>query len=470
MQSYQGKYRIFCILVWGLTGLTEVGAFLLCNTWLSNDVNACSYSCSRRSECYEELGPATTAELSTPVQLRRVSLERWLQLPESWASAKKKNTAQQSASSSSSKVAYQKHIQTLHADHPIRLGVTRKQRSAEFINTAEKGNATRLDILLRAGVDVDAMDLYRITGLHYAACRGHMEVVRMLLRWGAKVRPTLESANGSSLSAAFANGHTEIYSMLNSHSSSSAGTTCSGPPATHFNDTAVQHQLFGRDTMSSLSSFSSRIKTTPVIPMNSDHVGAGSFYIDSAFCVEFIEKLVNLHGSLRKIGQQYSGPHQRVTMQSTNAARRSHYCDTEGWLCTALGTALQHQTATHENSQSPSPLQHVFSHVRFISYLGEDAATSFLAPHKDHPVLDRSSGRMSTHTFILYLTTVARGGETVLLDHLPAKQNNSRLGTSIVQSDVKPVRGRLFVFPHSCPHAGRHVVEGSKLILRGDLC
>jgi len=77
---------------------------------------------------------------------------------------------------------------------------------------------------------------------------------------------------------------------------------------------------------------------------------------------------------------------------------------------------------------------------------------------------------MSTHTFILYLTTVAEGGETVLLDTLPANKNSSLdSSNSIVQCAIKPVKGRLFVFPHACPHAGRHVVEGSKLILRGDI-
>ena len=443
------------IFSWCLTGLLiiirPVGAFLLlCNTRSSYE-----RCCSGRSDgCH---GDPTTKQIgiSTPEQLRRhVSFEKWLQLPESWASAQQKkttNTSSQQSSSSSLKVAYQKHIRTLHADHPIKLGVTRKRRSAEFLNAAEQGNSTRLDILLRAGVDVDAMDIYRITSLHYAACHGHIEVVRMLLLWGASIC-------SSSLSAASANGHGGIFDMLNTI-----------PTVTHFfNDTAVQLQLlFERDQLPF------QVQTTSVIPLSIDHVGAGSsFYIDNAFCVEFIEKLVNLHGSLRKIGG--------ATMQSTNAARRSHFCDTEGWLCTALANALQYQSPTrNKSSQTSSPsspiiLQHVFSHVRFISYLGEDDTTSFLAPHIDHPVLDRSSGRMSTHTFILYLTTVETGGETVLLDHLPAnnhQNNSSRLcDDSIVQYGVKPVRGRLFVFPHSCPHAGRKVVEGSKLILRGDMC
>jgi len=466
-----------------LTG--SAGAFLLCNkehtiSATTRPVTACESTYSR-SEWQEEFGPTT--EQLTSEQLRRASLERWLQLPETWASAKEKNAVQQSAFSS--KETYQKRLQALDADHPFRQGRTRKQRSAELIHAAELGNATRLELLLRAGADVDAVDLYRITSLHYAACHGHMEAVQMLLRWGAKIHPTLEESVGgisssSPLRAAFAKGHTKIFAVLNSHSSRGSNDL-DRPPTTHFNESAIQRQ-FERDTrtVGSSSSPSSRIlTTTTVIPLDSDHVGAGSFYMDNAFSVDFIEKLVTLHESLRKVGQQHGRDHPRA-MQSTNAARRSHYCDTEGWLSAALANALQQQSQAQLQSSSSSP-QHVFSHVRFISYLGEDAVTSFLAPHKDFPVLDRSRGRTSTHTFILYLTTVAQGGETVLLDHLPAnninlyedgplEQNNSRLDGRIVRYAVKPVQGRLFVFPHGCPHAGQNVVEGSKLILRGDMC
>mmetsp|Transcript_18553 Transcript_18553/g.27158 ORF Transcript_18553/g.27158 Transcript_18553/m.27158 type:complete len:493 (+) Transcript_18553:34-1512(+) len=458
-----------------------VGAFLLCpysnkerttaTFWRSNDVlilTARSASASDAPPC-----SSNVEENSTPSQLCQASFERWLRLPESWAKAKKNTTHnqhQEAVSSSSKKEAYQKNIQTLSIDHPLRLGVTQKQRSAEVIHAAERGNATRLVLLLREGAHVDAKDLYRITGLHYAAARGHFEAVRVLLRWGATIvqEPVMELESGSSssgsspLRAAFANGHFDIVALLNRHSGVTTISSYSNtdaallgqpPPVTHFNDPAVQlqHQLFGP------SQSSNNIRTTTVIPLDADHAGAGSFYIDHAFHAEFIDKLVTLHASLRKHHHHRSSHHNRP--QSTNAARRSHYCDTEGWLCVALSTALRQQSHSH----------HVFSRFRFISYLGENATTSFLAPHTDLPVLDRSNDRTSTHTFILYLTTVDRGGETVLLDHLPSSSEKNVSG-SIIRCAVKPVLGRLFVFPHGCPHAGRHVVKGSKLILRGDIC
>mmetsp|Transcript_27580 Transcript_27580/g.58914 ORF Transcript_27580/g.58914 Transcript_27580/m.58914 type:complete len:506 (+) Transcript_27580:67-1584(+) len=465
---------------WHATGITTTGRS---GTSSDDDVTPrCTSNTGRTSsssESYGEFGP-TTLQRSTPTQLRQESFERWLQLPESWASAKN-NNAKYKSPSKLSKEAYRKRIQAMDADHPFRIGRTRKQRSAELIHASEAGNATRLELLLQAGADVDAMDLYRITSLHYAACHGHMEAVQLLLKWGANNPTMLEESSstvaaggGSSspLRAAFANGHTEIFAVLNRHSCGNTRlpTAFVEPPTTtQFNDIDVRQPL----------------KTT-VISLDSDHVGAGSFYIDNAVRDDCIETLVTLHESLRENnGPQHDRHHQHRAMQSTNAARRSHYCDTEGWLCAALNTALQQRQSPTQQQSTP---QHVFSHFRFVSYIGENATTSFLAPHKDLPVLDRSSGHTSTHTFILYLTTVAQGGETVLLDHLPANNNNvvwkdtassnqnSNNDTLLLDDGmimsmryaVQPVLGRMFVFPHGCPHAGRHVVDGSKLISRGD--
>jgi hypothetical protein len=243
------------------------------------------------------------------------------------------------------------------------------------------------------------------------------------------------------LRSAFANGHDEVIAALN----------CGRLPLLE-SSRATTHGQSGDTTRS--------LKVKTLIPLDSDHVGAGSFYIDNSFSHDFIDKLVNLHESLRQTGPQHGR-----AMQSTNASRRSHYCDTEGWLCAALVQALQ-QTRKDHHIDLPS-LQRVFTHVRFVSY----GDASYLAPHKDFPVLDRLSGRTSTHTFILYLTTCTQGGDTVLLDHL-AKSNYKLIESNklSMRNAVQPVRGRLFVFPHACPHAGRQVAEGTKLILRGDLC
>ena len=47
----------------------------------------------------------------------------------------------------------------------------------------------------------------------------------------------------------------------------------------------------------------------------------------------------------------------------------------------------------------------------------------------------------------------------------PTDPMSDRVG---VMSECAPVRGRLLIFPHECPHAGRPVVDVPKLLLRGE--
>jgi hypothetical protein len=57
------------------------------------------------------------------------------------------------------------------------------------------------------------------------------------------------------------------------------------------------------------------------------------------------------------------------------------------------------------------------------------------------------------------------GGETVLLEREGATDETS----GEVLARVRPERGRLLVFPHVCPHAGKTVVRPPKLLLRGEI-
>jgi hypothetical protein len=75
----------------------------------------------------------------------------------------------------------------------------------------------------------------------------------------------------------------------------------------------------------------------------------------------------------------------------------------------------------------------------------------------------------STHTFLLYLRTCAAGGETALLEDVKSPAGAVGACTAPALANVKPVRGRLLVFPHNCPHAGRPVIDAPKLVLRGEL-
>jgi hypothetical protein len=149
-------------------------------------------------------------------------------------------------------------------------------------------------------------------------------------------------------------------------------------------------------------------------------------------------------------------------------------------------------------------------HMRILAYndVGGD-----LPPHTDLSRTD-THGRKSTHTFLLYLADCEHGGETVLLRSVRAssgtagtagtgyatehavdegqavdasngasqqeeggaattfgESSNQSLGegASQVLAAIAPVRGRLFLFPHVCPHAGLPVASVPKVLVRGEL-
>ncbi|CAD7937538.1 unnamed protein product [Amoebophrya sp. A25] len=159
--------------------------------------------------------------------------------------------------------------------------------------------------------------------------------------------------------------------------------------------------------------------------------------------------------------------------------------------------------------------------MRFLYY---DKPSSAVPPHTDLCRTD-DEGRTSTHTFILYLnetggnvateaegengsdetllstdqqtsatptaplsqlatvidkTTAAHksgsgddessssvcGGDTSLLNALPGPKNDY---TVEITHKVSPLPGRLFLFPHSCPHQADPVLKPPKLLLRGEV-
>ena len=140
----------------------------------------------------------------------------------------------------------------------------------------------------------------------------------------------------------------------------------------------------------------------------------------------------------------------------------------------------------------------VMPRMRFLHY--PDVGGE-MRPHVDLAKKDMGveNSKHSTHTFLLHLADCASGGETVLLKSLsaaapavvvaaaataaePAGDGSSGgggggeeaaggvvAGGLEVLASVAPRRGRLFVFPHMCPHAGLPVKDVPKLFLRGEL-
>mmetsp|Transcript_28236 Transcript_28236/g.72282 ORF Transcript_28236/g.72282 Transcript_28236/m.72282 type:complete len:167 (+) Transcript_28236:107-607(+) len=105
------------------------------------------------------------------------------------------------------------------------------------------------------------------------------------------------------------------------------------------------------------------------------------------------------------------------------------------------------------------------SDLRFIHYpLG-----GFIAPHRDGIRVDTETGRSTSVSFLLYLSSVpeGEGGETTILDRLPEQCTADESPRELLR--VQPIKGSLLLFPHDTPHQGEAVGEFPKVLLRGDL-
>ena len=89
---------------------------------------------------------------------------------------------------------------------------------------------------------------------------------------------------------------------------------------------------------------------------------------------------------------------------------------------------------------------------RYYRYTG----TESFAPHHDGSV--RIGERTSKLTFMVYLTDVAKGGETRFYD-----------SDMKVRHAVQPKTGKALIFEHTILHEGVAVEEGSKYVLRTDV-
>lgn len=101
---------------------------------------------------------------------------------------------------------------------------------------------------------------------------------------------------------------------------------------------------------------------------------------------------------------------------------------------------------------------HVFRYQRFLEYRKEGSS---LNPHTDGTKVCDDTKLTSTHTLLLYLSDCNEGGETLLL-------RQCSWDAPLLHS-TKPCRGRILLFPHTCPHAGNLVKDVPKLCLRAEV-
>lgn len=274
-------------------------------------------------------------------------------------------------------------------------------------------------MLVGAGVDLDAVNEYGQTALYIASWRGFTSLVNLFLT--ARADPTICATCGSSpADVALLGSYTRIIALLGQ----------AGSPT---------HTSRGQE----LNLAGTAYALTKLIKQDAEHPGAGAATVDS-LGPHAVEQLIQLWKTL---------PVNPGRISATCGSHRSYFCDVQGAVRRAIGTLV-------DSSRISEYKCVVLPHMRFLHY---DTVGGYLAPHIDLSRVDASSGVRSTHTILLYLTSVGEGGETALLQCVNQEESDQVLAV------VKPQPGRLLVFPHACPHEGRLVQDVPKLLVRGEL-
>jgi hypothetical protein len=403
------------------------------------------------------------------------------------------------------------------------LGHSRETRQAALFKAAAEGDCGRLAALIEAGVDVDAENEYGQTALHTAAFYGNFYFVfDLIVIFGADW--TVRDSSGCDI-AAIASGGCGIDSQRTAAFESIASlfsllSRCGGRTdprvsrysryrdfptdrsarieavdvifrtfrGVHEGDanryvpgasavvTALVDDCIGHIRVPALSPCAGRCQIK-----YSDHPGSGSFYVDGLFSEEFLSMLSATHGSI---------PAAPATKESCSS--RTYFFDATRVTARAIEAAVRsvlRAAAGHEDTgldAGESNCVAVLPGMRFLHYVNSGGS---LAAHVDLAKKDVISGLDSTHTFVIYLSDCAEGGETALLDCLCVPKSRSsdgeleedlphhhdfRIPAHMLEgrkviSAVQPRRGRLLVFQHLCPHLGNVVRDPPKLLLRGEL-
>lgn len=376
------------------------------------------------------------------------SLAKWLELP--------KDLGEALPAAGVSKKPVLK-AQPFHECTAQFLGTIRPQRVLELHKASSEGDCYRLHALLVAGVDLDGTNDYGQSALFVACWRGKVSSVRYLLWAGAAAGGVDNSGCGMRRAAtcsltSTAQEKRAISDLLDTRWEEGDLEVLSG-----------LNIEGGCDLLPGLCTGGAPIVTI-LIPSDADHLGAGACCLDDCFSEEFLCLLEARHRAC---------PVSEPAKPSCSA--RSYYCDTDGQVGRAFAAALEKlgQGAARPAVPGGGPalgLRGVFPLMRFLCY---SSAGGWLPPHED---LSRSDHTCtppvtSTHTFILYLTSCEEGGETNLLSSLGGGHGPGAGpggGGAAVLARVRPVRGRLLLFPHRCPHEGAPAVSLPKLLLRGE--
>ena len=386
------------------------------------------------------VGPSSAVDETSPFDRLRVSFGRYNALPV--------DTKALRSLAKENKISRRKTKRnTIHnnwLDATIQtLGSSQEVRRDRFSRFVSAGDVHSSKCCLEAGVDVNMTNEYHQTPLYLACWRGHAEIIRLLLKWGAD--PTIRANGGMScVNALKANGgyyDVSLFDALLDHE------RIRSPP--------LKDRLMLGKIENGNADKTPGPTLTMLIDFDSIGDGAGAFYVDNAVPEAVLSKIDELFCSLPVVMSDKAVKQKKAKPCS----KRSYFCDTEGALREKLEFVVKSAFKAGD-ACAKDLLVHFFAEMRFLSY---DEPSGWLAPHTDLSRTDPVSGKRSTHTFILYLTDWMshglKGGETALLaSHTP--------GDAIAK--VRPKRGRIFLFPHACLHEGCEVVSPPKIIIRGE--
>lgn len=359
---------------------------------------------------------------------------------------------------------------------------TRAERDRALLAAASLGDVPTIRAIVAAGADVECRDENGFTPLIFASWRGRALAVRALLHAGAD-DAAAAAGGATSAAVAAANGHSAVLRELRE------ARAAAPPAATPSGGADSGRRGMRRTTAASAGAWVGRAVRVTRLAAPAEVIaqvpsGVGALCVDGV-APEFLSRVDSLMDTVTGA---------KGTRGACTDAERLFFTDAQGWVRAGLAGVLAAAAAAEAAGAGAGPgaaaagagaggagaaaaagaagagslgfsAARVLPHMRFLRYSQPGGR---LTSHVDLRKVDEETGRRSTHTFCLYLATCERGGETVIMDQVgePTDPMSDRVG---VLSECAPVRGRLFIFPHDCPHAGRPVVDVPKLLLRGEL-
>jgi len=322
-------------------------------------------------------------------------------------------------------------------------GATRVELQKELAEAAAIGDCARVSAAIDAGAPLEAVDEYGQSALFLAACAGQAATIQLLARAKADVN---RRANGGSTpcASAAARKHSDAFQVL----------VDAGADAEAFGSEGKTPKEFFAEVRTSsdlLASYPAPVRTV-VIPEAADHAGAGTVYVDGCFDDATLDRFGALWEKLPLAPKDKASP-----------TERAYFADTEGWMARELQRAVDAAKLLISTE--------VMLHMRFLIYPEPGGS---LPAHVDLSRVESTSGRRSTHTFLLYLSDCSNGGETTFLecregDAALAAHGGMAPGPRDVVGKVLPKRGRLLLMPHACPHLAAPTYDVPKVLIRGEV-